>query len=89
MRIVLILAGFLLLLVGLISMVTPIPGSTFFIASGSALLICTSQRVANWVQRARTRHTRFNKTVIWLENKMGERLGAPMRRTRPTDQTDS
>jgi uncharacterized membrane protein YbaN (DUF454 family) len=88
MRIVLMILGSILILVGLISMVTPIPGSTFFIAFGSGLLICTSERAANWIRRARTRSTRFNKSVTWMENKMGDRLGGPMRRTRPTDQTD-
>jgi uncharacterized membrane protein YbaN (DUF454 family) len=88
MRMVLLLLGSVLVLVGLVSMVTPIPGSTFFIATGSGLLICTSERVANWIQSARTRNTRFNQSVSWIENKMGDRLGSPMRRTRPTDQTD-
>ncbi len=86
MRITLMILGSILILLGLISMVTPIPGSTFFIATGSGLLICTSERAANWIRNARTKNVRFNNAVTWMENKMGDRLGGPIRRTRPIDQ---
>ncbi len=88
MRITLIILGAILILIGVISMVTPIPGSTFFIATGSGLLICTSERAANWIRNARTNNVRLNKSVTWMENKMGDRLSGPMRRTRPAVQPE-
>ncbi|MGI9205397.1 MAG: hypothetical protein ACR2Q3_15380 [Woeseiaceae bacterium] len=89
MRIVLLVIGSALLLVGLISMVTPIPGSTFLIATGTGLLICTSKRVTSWIRQTRTGSTRFNRSVTWIENKMGDKLSGPLRQTRPIDQTDT
>ena len=89
MRKLLLIAGFFLIAIGAVSMLTPIPGSTFFIATGSGLIICASERVAHWIKNMRGRHTNFNNTLTWLENKMGEKLSAPLRQTRPTDAADT
>jgi len=83
MRSILSIFAIILLVLGLISMFSPIPGGTLFIAAGCALLICTNERAAHYIQKVRTNKTWVNKIMTWLEDKMGERLSAPMRRTRP------
>lgn len=83
MRIVLLIVGAMLLLLGLISMVTPIPGGTLLITFGAGMIICSSATAANYVRVCRVKFSRFNKGMTWLEDKMGEKLSAPLRRTRP------
>ena len=83
MRKVLLITGFILITIGAISMITPIPGSTFLIATGSGLVICTSKRVERWIKKMRGTHVHFNNTLTWLENKMGERIGGTLKLTQP------
>lgn len=82
MRMMLMGLAIIMLLIGLVSMVTPLPGGTLLIAGGCALLICTSQRAANWIARQRSLRGWVNRPMIWVEDKLGERLSGPMRRTR-------
>jgi len=83
MKIVLTIAGSLLLILGLISMVTPIPGGTLFIAVGAAMLVCTSPRAQAWIRRQRANHERFNKTMGWIEKKAPSAIEDALSRTRP------
>lgn len=83
MKILILIFGSILLFVGLISMVTPIPGGTLAIAVGGGMVICTSEAAARYVRSRRARFQRFNKAMTWIENRMGERLSAPLRSTRP------
>jgi len=87
MRYIVLSVGALLLLIGLVSMVTPIPGGTLLIATGGGMIICASETAARWVQACRRRFNRFNSVMTWIENKMGERISAPLRRTRPKEPT--
>jgi hypothetical protein len=78
----------LLLLVGLISMVTPVPGGTFMIAGGLTTLICSSPRARFCIKYMRTRLSWFNKMVGWIESKVGSRIkiiGKALKQTRPED----
>ncbi len=83
MRIIILVSGSLLLFLGLISMVTPIPGGTLLIAISAGMIICSSITAAHFIQSCRVRFSRFNTVMTWLENKMGDRYGGPLRRTRP------
>ena len=83
MRIVILVTGSILLLLGLVSMVTPIPGGTLLITVGVGMVICSSTTAARYIQVCRIKFDRFNRGMSWLENKMGDRLSAPLRRTRP------
>ena len=76
-------AGSLLLLMGTISMVTPIPGGTFMLAAGSVLLICASPWFRRCLQILRTRFGLFNRIMTWMENKMGDRIGGVLKLTQP------
>jgi hypothetical protein len=74
------------LLVGLISMVTPIPGGTMMIAGSLTALICTSPRARRCLQFMRTRMNWFNKMMAWVEKTVGNRIniiGVALRQTRP------
>ena len=83
MRIVLLVVGTLLLLVGAVSMFTPFFGGTFLIGAGGALIICNSARAARWVQHMRGRSSRMDRMMRWVEDRLGERMGDALRRTRP------
>ena len=83
MRIVILVTGTILLLIGLISMVTPIPGGTLLITVGGGMVICSSNTAAKYIQTCRAKFNRLDRSMAWLENKMGERLSSPLRRTRP------
>ena len=86
MNILLSFIAFLLLLVGLISMVTPIPGGTFLIAISISVLVCTSTKVQTYMRFLRTKYNRFNTFVFWLENKVGVRvkfIGTALKKTHP------
>ena len=78
-----IIAGSLLLLLGTVSMVTPIPGGTFMLASGSVLLICSSPWFRRCLQFLREKFNRFNRLMSWMENKMPEKLGGVLKLTQP------
>jgi hypothetical protein len=46
-------------------------------------MIYASGWAANWIRAKRINTAWVNKTMTWLEDKMGERLSGTMRRTRP------
>ncbi len=83
MKIVTILAGCVLLLVGLLSMLTPIPGGTAMIAIGLTLLICASETAARFIKVCREKFNFLNKSMTWVENHVPEKLSAGLSRTRP------
>ena len=76
------------LLFGLVSMVTPIPGGTVLIAGSLTALICSSPFARRCLQVMRTKLNWLNKGVLWVEAKMGERIGIVGRalaQTRPIE----
>ena len=83
--IITIFSSFFLIL-GLIAMLTPIPGGILFIAGALTGLICSSQRARSCVQWARGRADWFNNGVFWLEKKVGSRIkivGDALAKTQP------
>jgi hypothetical protein len=81
------------LLFGLVSMVTPIPGGTFLIAGSLTALICSSPFARRCLQVMRTKMNWLNKGILWVEAKVGDRIGIvgrALRQTRPlANQEDS
>ena len=73
-----IVAGIVLLLLGSV-----LPGGSFLLAMGTMLLICASPWFRQCLQWLRTRYTRINKMMTWLENKMGDRIGSVLKLTKP------
>jgi len=80
-----ILVGAILLTLGLVSMLTPIPGGVLVIALGAGMIICASPTATNFIKAYRAKNRRFNQILTWLENKIGERLSRPLRMTRPDE----
>lgn len=92
LKIILTVLASLLLLLGLISMVTPIPGGVIMIAASLTTLICTSPRVQAGLRDLRSRINLLNRIFNWLEDKVGSRIffiGDALSRTRPTAPVDT
>ncbi len=83
LRVFSLAAGALLIIVGGISMLTPIPGGTFMLAVGSVLLICSSPKFRGWMQLCRSKSPRFNRMMLFMERKTGARLGGILKLTTP------
>jgi len=85
--IVSILAG-ISILVGAVSMVTPIPGGTILIAGGLTALICSSPSARFCLMWLRSRMNWFNKIIFWFEEKVGSRIkviGVALSKTHPPE----
>lgn len=85
MRYLTMLAGVILLLIGLILFVTPIIGSGLSLVAGLGLIIGSSDSAARRIKDYRIRYARLNRLLCLMENKMGERFSQPLRSTRPDD----
>jgi len=85
MRYILMAVAGLLLLIGAISMVTPIPGGTLLLGVGGALLICTSETAARWVMRRRSGNKWLDTGMRWMEDRLGKWISDALQRTRPPD----
>lgn len=73
------------LLVGSLSMLTPIPGGTIVIAVSLTVLIYTSP-TARRILRAIRSNPHINNAFAWIELKVGQRfpiVGDALARTRP------
>lgn len=76
------------LLIGIVSMVSPIPGGVVMIAGSLTALTCTSPRARRCLQFMRTRINVLNKSILWIEEKVGHRIGIvgrALRQTRPIE----
>ena len=88
MNIVISLLALISILVGFVSMVTPIPGGTILIAGGLTALICSSPSARYCLMWIRTRAGWFNKAMFWLESKVGTRVkvvGGALAQTHPPE----
>jgi hypothetical protein len=80
-----IIASFVLI-VALISMLTPIPGGTLMIALSITSLTCTSPRARSIIQYMREKNNFINKMFFMLEDKVGSRItiiGDALKLTQP------
>lgn len=73
----------ILIAVGCLFWLTPIPGGVPAMAIGFALLIYSSERAARLILNWRINNVRFNKAFIWIEDMAPARLGDTLRRTKP------
>ena len=76
----------LLLIIGVISMATPIPGGTFLIAISISILICSNAKAQRYMRLLRTKYNSFNNMIFWLERKVGVRvkfIGIALEKTHP------
>ena len=66
-----------------LSFFVPLPGGTLRLALGLSILVCASLPFALAVQAARRKFRWLNRSMIWLENKMGEKWAGNLIITRP------
>ncbi|MFT5084369.1 MAG: hypothetical protein ACI9Y1_002424 [Lentisphaeria bacterium] len=82
----------IVLLISLLSMLTPMPGGILLIALSLSVLMCTSPRARSSMGYTRARYRRFNTLIFWLEEKMGIRfvtLAEALKKTRPDAASES
>ncbi len=80
------IAAFVLFVLGLISLVSPIPGAFIFLACSLTLTISVSTYAQFCVQWVRSRVSWINKFLFWLERKTGKRIkmiGETLPKTHP------
>ena len=83
------IGAILLLILGVVSMLTPIPGGVLFIAGGLTALICTSPRLRLCIKYFRTKVNWINKVFFFFERKVGSRIaiiGNALKMTRPSSE---
>lgn len=88
MNLLVSLIAILSILVGAVSMVTPIPGGTILIAGGLTVLICSSPTAQFCVMWIRARVSWFNRLIAWLQQKVGVRvkvIGLALSKTQPPE----
>ncbi len=83
MKVIQIVTGSVLVLLGLISWLTPFLGGTAIIAIGLALLICASETAARAVMKGRSKVQALDKGMIWIEGYIPTKFADALRRTRP------
>lgn len=66
-----------------LSFFVPFPGGTLRLALGLSILVCASLPFALAVQAARQKFGWLNRSLMWLENKMGEKWAGNLIITRP------
>lgn len=85
MQFLLKIFALLLLPIGLVSLMLPIPGAFLVLVLGMTLLIATSRKTRICLSCLRLRYDRFNLLMVWLEERTGERMGAVLKQTRPVE----
>ena len=89
-NILITICALIMLTIGTLSMVTPIPGGTLLIAVSLSLLICSNKKAQSCMRYVRTKNDRFNKAIFWMENKVGVKvdfIGQALKQTRPIDES--
>jgi hypothetical protein len=76
-------AGIAALILGAITLPTPLPTGILLIGLGTALLIATSATARMLVRRLRGRFPRLDCALEGIEPRLGRWLSVPLRRTRP------
>lgn len=66
--------AWLLLLMGSILLISPIPIGVFFIAIGLTLLIYSSETVQHKIHGYRKNNSKFHRKLVWLENNLEHRI---------------
>jgi hypothetical protein len=83
---ILTILSLIILVIGIASMVTPIPGGTIMISGGLTMLICTSPTARICIRFIREKSTKMNIFFEFLEKKIGTKIkviGIALNKTRP------
>ena len=68
------IAAIILLIIGLISMINPVPGGVILIAIGMSMLICSNAKVQAYIKFLRAKSHKVNKIFFWMEEKVGKKI---------------
>lgn len=72
-----------LIILGLATVLLPIPTGVPLIALGAILIIATSRAAARLVRKRRKSERRLNSVFLWLEERAPAKLARILKRTRP------
>ncbi len=75
----------LAVILGAITLPTPLPTGAPLLALGLAILVSTSTTARRWLRALRRRSGRLDSVVRIAEPRLGRRLGVHLRRTRPIE----
>lgn len=78
--------SWLLLLIGVVFFLSPIPIGIFFLGAGLSLLTCTSETVQHRIHDFRVKHHKLNQQLLRIEKKFERRenfITHSLRKTRP------
>lgn len=82
-RFVLIPFAVILIVLGSLFLLTPIPFGIPLLGIGGVILIGSSAAAARWLQRRRSGGGWLDRALRWLEARLPASLSAIFRRTRP------
>jgi len=88
MKTIISIFAVIIILFGLVSMLTPIPGGAILIAGGLTMLICSSPTAQFCIMWIRAKVNWINKMVFWLEKSIGPRIkvvGEALGKTHPPE----
>ncbi|WP_208609064.1 hypothetical protein [Pseudovibrio denitrificans] len=78
-----VFAAIICIVLGLLTVWTPIPTGVPLLALGAVLLIASSRRFAKFVRRHRKNFVWLNQALHWIEVRSSGRFKKIIRRTRP------
>lgn len=73
-RLIISIIAVLVLLVGIVLVVSPIPIGAILIAVSLSALIYVNTSVQNAIKKLRKNYQPFNEKIYWLENKIGDKV---------------
>jgi hypothetical protein len=83
MRVLAWAAAAILILLGLLTVWTPLPTGVPMLVGGMILILGTSRQANRWLRGRRRRWAGLDGTFIWLETRAPRALAPVLRRTRP------
>ena len=85
-KIVAVLIAYIVLVLGVMAMATPLPGATLILATGLMLVTFFSPRGKRGLRFLRARWPQLDRAVSWIETNIGNRIkfiGIILSETRP------
>jgi hypothetical protein len=83
MRVLVWAAAVVLILLGLLTVWTPIPTGVPLLAGGFVLILGTSRHALRWLRGHRRRKMRLDALFTWVEDRAPPAFSAVLRRSRP------
>lgn len=77
--------AFVLITVGPLTAVSPIPGGSLVFPIGLSILICESHRARRVVKYSRTRLPVLNNAMHWVSERAGKKIGDALKLTSPDE----